>query len=103
MSTRSIYIVDDDEAVRSSLFSLLSALPDQLVRSFPSGEAFLERAPAFIAQAARTRHGPSLGSALDHWEAARHLAGGAGILSLDPASVVFELGGHVAALAEAAT
>ncbi|WP_114955039.1 response regulator transcription factor [Sphingosinicella terrae] len=43
MSTRSIYIVDDDEAVRSSLYSLLSALPDQLVRSFASGEAFLER------------------------------------------------------------
>lgn len=43
MSTRSIYIVDDDEAVRSSLYSLLSALPDQLVRSFASGEAFLDR------------------------------------------------------------
>jgi DNA polymerase-3 subunit delta' len=69
----------------------------------PRYEAFLERAPAFIAQAARTRHGPALGSALDHWEAARHLVGGAVILSLDPASVVFELGGHVAALAEAAT
>ena len=43
MSTRSIYIVDDDDAVRSSLYSLLSALPDQLVRTFASGEAFLER------------------------------------------------------------
>jgi DNA polymerase-3 subunit delta' len=65
----------------------------------PRYEAFLERAPAFIAQAARTRHGPALGQALDHWEQARHLAGGAIILSLDPAAVVFELAGHVAALA----
>ena len=65
----------------------------------PRYEAFLERAPAFIAQAARTRQGPALGAALDHWEKARHLAGGAVILSLDPAAVVFELAGHVAALA----
>jgi DNA polymerase-3 subunit delta' len=66
----------------------------------PRYEAFLERAPAFIAQAARTRQGPALGQALDHWEKARHLAGGAVILSLDPAAVVFELAGHVAALAQ---
>ncbi|SEJ41117.1 DNA polymerase-3 subunit delta' [Sphingobium sp. AP50] len=65
----------------------------------PRYEAFLERAPAFIAQAARTRHGPALGTALTHWEKARHLAGVAVILSLDPAAVVFELAGHVAALA----
>ncbi|WP_311270972.1 AAA family ATPase [Sphingobium sp. WCS2017Hpa-17] len=65
----------------------------------PRYEAFLERAPAFIAQAARTKQGPALGLALDHWEKARHLAGGAVILSLDPAAVVFELAGHVAALA----
>ncbi|QGP78422.1 AAA family ATPase [Sphingobium sp. CAP-1] len=64
----------------------------------PRYEAFLERAPAFIAQAARTRQGPALGAALAHWEKARHLAGGAVILSLDPAAVVFELAGHVAAL-----
>ncbi len=65
----------------------------------PRYEAFLERAPAFIAQAARHRQGAALGQALDHWEQARHLAGGAVILSLDPAAVVFELAGHVAALA----
>lgn len=65
----------------------------------PRYEAFLERAPAFIARTARGRTGPSLGHALDQWEAARHLAGGAMPLSLDPASVVFELAGHVAALA----
>ena len=67
----------------------------------PRYEAFLERAPAFIAQAARGRSGPALGRALDHWEQARQLAGGAVILSLDPAAVVFELAGHVAALAPA--
>jgi len=65
----------------------------------PRYEAFLERAPAFIAEIARHRQGPALGDALDHWEKARHLAGGAVILSLDPAAVVFELAGHVAALA----
>ncbi|NWK96550.1 DNA polymerase III subunit delta' [Sphingobium lactosutens] len=68
----------------------------------PRYEAFLERAPAFIAQTARVRQGPALGQALDHWEQARHLAGGAIILSLDPAAVVFELAGHVAALAPVA-
>lgn len=65
----------------------------------PRYEAFLERVPAFIAQVARGRTGPALGKALDHWEKARHLAGGAVILSLEPSAVVFELAGHVAALA----
>ena len=65
----------------------------------PRYEAFLERAPAFIAETARHRQGAALGNALGHWEKARHLAGGAVILSLDPAAVVFELAGHVAALA----
>ncbi|EQB32381.1 AAA family ATPase [Sphingobium ummariense] len=65
----------------------------------PRYEAFLERAPAFIAKAARQRQGEALGQALDRWEAARQLASGAIILSLDPATVVFELAGHVAALA----
>jgi len=62
-------------------------------------EAFLERVPALIADAARQRSGPALGIALERWEAARQLAGGAIILSLDPAAVAFELAGHVAALA----
>jgi DNA polymerase-3 subunit delta' len=65
----------------------------------PRYEAFLERAPAFIAHAARQRSGPALGLALDRWEAARQLAGGAIILSLEPGAVTFELAGHVAALA----
>lgn len=62
-------------------------------------DAFLERAPAFIAQVARSRQGAGLGDALAHWEKARQLAGGAVILSLDPASVIFGLASHVAALA----
>jgi DNA polymerase-3 subunit delta' len=65
----------------------------------PRYEAFLERAPAFIADAARHRRGADLGKALDHWESARQLASGAVILSLEPGAVVFELAGHVAALA----
>jgi two-component system response regulator FixJ len=42
---RNIYIVDDDDAVRASLHSLLSLKPDVVVRSFRSGDAFLEDAP----------------------------------------------------------
>jgi two-component system, LuxR family, response regulator FixJ len=40
--TRTIYIVDDDDAVRSSLHSLLSIRSDLVVRQFRSGDAFLE-------------------------------------------------------------
>ena len=44
MSTRSIYIVEDDDPVRLSLQSAFSTLPNTLVWGFNSGEAFLERA-----------------------------------------------------------
>jgi DNA polymerase-3 subunit delta' len=64
----------------------------------PRYEAFLERAPAFLAQASRSRHGGALGDALDRWEAARQLASGAVVLSLEPGAVVFELASHIAAL-----
>lgn len=67
----------------------------------PRYEAFLERTPAFIAHAARTREGSALRDAITAWEQARHLASGAIILSLDPATVVFELCSHVATLAPA--
>jgi two-component system, LuxR family, response regulator FixJ len=40
--TRTIYIVDDDDAVRASLHSLLSLRSDLVVRSYRSGDAFLE-------------------------------------------------------------
>ncbi len=40
--TRTIYIVDDDDAVRASLHSLLSVRPDLVVRGYRSGDAFLQ-------------------------------------------------------------
>lgn len=42
--TKTIYIVDDDDAVRASLHSLLSVQPDLIVRGYRSGDAFLEEA-----------------------------------------------------------
>lgn len=62
-------------------------------------EAFLELAPATLAQAARTRSGAALARTLADWEAATQLAGSATALSLDPQSVAFDLAGKVAALA----
>ena len=61
-------------------------------------EAFLARAPSFVASIARDRRGPALAHAIQLWERARDLAGGATRLSLDPHSVVFELGGMLASL-----
>jgi len=42
---RSIHIVDDEEELRVSLSSLLGLSPDVTVRTFASGDAFLERRP----------------------------------------------------------
>jgi len=64
-------------------------------------EAFLERVPAAIAAEAQRRSGMALGVALDQWDRARRLAGSAVHLSLDPQSVVVELGSMLAALAPA--
>jgi two-component system response regulator FixJ len=41
---RSIYVVDDDDAVRASLHSLLSVQTDLMIHSYRSGDAFLEEA-----------------------------------------------------------
>ncbi len=38
---RTIYIIDDDDAVRASLHSLLSVHSDRVIRSYRSGDAFL--------------------------------------------------------------
>jgi len=65
----------------------------------PRYEAFLARAPSRIAAAAREREGVALAQALQLWERASALAGGAQRLSLDPQSTVFELAGMLAALA----
>ncbi|UYY59651.1 response regulator transcription factor [Sphingomonas sp. S2-65] len=40
--TRTVYIVDDDDAVRASLHTLLSIRNDLLIRSYRSGDAFLQ-------------------------------------------------------------
>jgi DNA polymerase-3 subunit delta' len=62
-------------------------------------EIFLERAPARIAAAARTRHGRALADAVELWERARAVADGAIRLSADPQVTVFELAGLLARLA----
>jgi DNA polymerase-3 subunit delta' len=61
-------------------------------------EAFLDRAPAFIAAAARTRSGGRLRIAIDAHTAARDLAGAARGLSLDAGGTVWEMAGIVARL-----
>lgn len=45
MSTRTIYIVDDDDAVRESLRALLGVRSNLLIHCYKSGSAFLDRAP----------------------------------------------------------
>src|SRR3954468_1695013 len=65
----------------------------------PRYEAFLARAPSVVAAAARARRGPALAEALRLWERAQALAASAKQLSLEPESVVFELGGILATLA----
>ena len=65
----------------------------------PRYEAFLQRVPSLIAAEARTRRGPALAVALEQWEKAQALASSASRLSLEPESVVFELGGLLAARA----
>jgi DNA polymerase-3 subunit delta' len=67
----------------------------------PRYEAFLDRAPAFVARQARTRSGRDLRTALDAYAAARDLAGAARGLSLDAQGTVWEMAGLVARLAPA--
>ncbi|HEX8216293.1 MAG TPA: DNA polymerase III subunit delta' [Allosphingosinicella sp.] len=86
---------DPTNARRSALAAALCLKSAQ-----PRYEAFLARAPSFIAAVARERRGHELAEALRLWERAADLASGATRLSLDPQSVVFELGSMIAALAE---
>ena len=62
-------------------------------------EAFLRRAPAFIAARARSAEGERLAHVVEHWEAARGLADVAIAASLPVESVVFDIASHIAALA----
>jgi DNA polymerase III subunit delta' len=85
---------DATNAKRASLAQALSLKSAQ--RRY---EAFLARAPAFIAREAQTRSGDGLAAALGAWHAARHLADIAQRQSLDPQMTVFALASHIAALA----
>ncbi|MES2095490.1 MAG: DNA polymerase III subunit delta' [Pseudomonadota bacterium] len=87
---------DPGNAVRSDLARMLSLKAAQ-----PRYEAFLERAPSFIAAQAHRRSGEALRTALDAHEAARNLSAAALGLSLDAQGTVFEMGGIVARLAPA--
>jgi DNA polymerase-3 subunit delta' len=87
---------DATNARRSALAQALSLKSAQ-----PRYEAFLARAPSFIAQGAKGRSGPALAEALKLWERAQELSSSARGLSLETESVVFELCGMLAALAPA--
>lgn len=65
-------------------------------------QAFLDRAPSYIAGLARTRTGAALAAAIEAHTAARELAGAALGLSLDPQATVFEMGTLIAGLHRAA-
>jgi len=79
-----------------------SALAGSLALKSAQGryEAFLARAPSRIAAAAKGKTGNARAEAIKLWERATSLAGSARRHSLDPLSVVFELAGMLAALAE---
>lgn len=85
---------DASNIIRSRLAKLLGLKAAQ-----PRYEAFLDRAPTFIAEQARTRNGEALRTALDAYAAARELAGAAIGLSLDAGATVFEMSGLIARLA----
>jgi DNA polymerase-3 subunit delta' len=87
---------DATNARRSALAQALSLKSAQ-----PRYEAFMARAPSFIAQAAKGRSGAALAEALKLWERAQELSSSARGLSLETESVVFELCGMLAALAPA--
>lgn len=84
---------DASNAVRSRLAKLLGAKAAQ-----QRYEAFLERAPSFIAERAKPLQGEGLRTALDAYQAARELSAAAMGLSLDASATVFEMSGLIARL-----
>ncbi|MBR0551586.1 AAA family ATPase [Stakelama marina] len=86
---------DPTNAIRAKLGTTLGAKSAQ-----PRYEAFLERAPSFIAERARGRSGQRLREALDAYAAARDLSAAATRLSLDANATAFEMGGLIARLAD---
>ncbi len=86
---------DPSNAARSALAAQFAAKS-----SLPRYEAFLKRAPSFIATQARTRQGSALRQAVDAYAQAQTIAATAPIHNLDPQSAVFEICGLVAGLAK---
>lgn len=82
-----------------------SALASELARKAAADRyaAFLQLLPGLVAQEARTAGEPQRGRALNAYEQVRELVAIAPRLSLDPAATVFQLGGILASVAEAAT
>ena len=89
---------DPSNAIRARLGSALGAKAAQ-----PRYEAFLARAPSFVAEQARGLHGEALRSALDAYASARSLSDTALRQSLDATATVFEMGGVIARLARVRT
>ena len=85
---------DPDNGARVALAKSLALKAAQ-----PRYEAFLERAPAFIAAQAKGRRGAELDRAIDLWGKARELASSAIGLSLDQQATVFQLSTYVSGLA----
>jgi DNA polymerase-3 subunit delta' len=84
---------DPHNGVRAALAAQFAAKSAQ-----PRYEAFLKRAPHFIATQARTRHGLALAQALEAYTRATELAATAPIHNIDPQSAVFEMGSIIANL-----
>jgi len=91
-------IAQDGDRSNARRVKLAKALA--LKAAQPRYEAFLDRAPAFIADSARDRRGERLRVALDSYDAARALSASARGLSLDAQGTVYEMAGLVAALAK---
>lgn len=101
----------DIDGLEQALEALATAAPErtsemalELAKSLasktaqPRYEAFLELAPAYLAEAGRERTGARLANALRLWEKAHALSAQAMPLSLEPQSVAFELASLVGAL-----
>lgn len=89
---------DPDNARRAALGKTLAPKAAQA-----RYEAFLERAPAYIAAQAKRTTGPALPAVLTAQTKARDLAGAALGLSLDPQATVWEMSGLLAGLAPGVT
>jgi len=100
LDTAMAAILADGDAGNARRTALAKALSSK--GAAPRYRAFLERAPSYIAEVARSRHGTPLAAALDAHSAARDLAGAAIGLSLDAQATVFEMGTLIAGLHAAA-